>query len=251
MKKLLEVKNLKKEYPIYQGILRRQTGVVKAVDGVTFDVDHNQIVGIVGESGSGKTTLGRCVVGLIKPTSGELLLDRPVQMIFQDPGGALNPRHTLGDALREPLLYHGIAKSRAEADFAVIEVLYKIGFDASILNRFPHQFSLGQKQRLAIARSILLKPELIVCDEPVSALDVSVQSQILNLFLDLKDSLKMSLLFITHDLAVVRFIASKILVMQGGKIVEQGTREEIFENPQHPYTKRLLESCPARRIKIE
>lgn len=248
---LLKVRNLEVDYPLYKGVFRRQSGVFKAVKGVSFEVFENEIVGIVGESGSGKTTVGRCLTGLITPSKGTIEMERPAQMIFQDPGGALNPRQTIGEALIEPLLYHSLVKTKAEADFKVVEILRKIGFDPTILGRYPHEFSLGQKQRLAIARSLLLNPNLIVCDEPVSALDVSVQAQILNLFLDLKKVFKMSLLFISHDLGVIRFIASRVLVMQAGEIVEQGTVKEIFENPQHPYTKRLLESCPVQLNNIE
>lgn len=239
---LLKVDQLKMYYPIYKGVFRRQVGWVKAVDGVSLEVDDNEVVGIVGESGSGKTTLGRCVVNLLRPTAGTISLAGPSQMIFQDPGGALNPRHTIGEALREPLLYHKQVGTPAEADPIVIDWLYKVGFDAGILNRFPHAFSLGQKQRLAMARALILKPKLLVCDEPVSALDVSIQAQILNLFLDLKESLQMSLLFISHDLAVVRFLANRTAVMYQGKIVEMGPTEELFSNPQHPYTKKLLAS---------
>lgn len=244
---LLKIEGLKKYYPIYKGLFRGASGLVKAIDGVSLEMGDNEVLGIVGESGSGKTTLGRCIVNLIQPTEGIISLKGPVQMIFQDPGAALNPRHTIGEALSEPLLYHKIVMSKEQAEVIVLEWLEKIGFDSSILNRFPHEFSLGQKQRLAIARALLLKPRLIVCDEPVSALDVSVQAQILNLFLDLKEKLKMSLLFISHDLSVIRFLADRTLVMHQGRIVEEGETEAIFNHPEHPYTKRLLASCPGRR----
>lgn len=250
MKNLLKVSHLNKSFPLYSGIFRGIAGYAHAVKDVSFEMGHNEIVGICGESGSGKTTLGRCIVGLIEASSGSIELNGPAQMIFQDPGGALNPRHTVGEALAEPLLYHDKVKSKAEADFQVIDILHKIGFEPGVLSRYPHEFSLGQKQRLAIARSLLMKPELIVCDEPVSALDVSVQSQILNLFLDLKDLYQMSLLFISHDLNVIRFMASRVLVMHRGEVVEQGDVNQIFENPQHDYTKKLLVSCPGKSIRI-
>ena len=243
---LLKVQNLKKYYPIYHGVFRRISGWVKAVDDVSFEMGSNEILGVVGESGSGKTTLGRCLVNLVKPTSGTIELSGAVQMIFQDPGGALNPRHTIGETLREPLLYHRLVSSPKEADLIAIDWLKKIGLDASIMRRFPHEFSLGQKQRLAIARSLLLKPKLLICDEPVSALDVSVQAQILNLFLDLHETLNMSLLFISHDLGVVRFLAKRTLVMYRGQVVESGLTEELFKNPRHPYTQRLLASSPGK-----
>lgn len=244
MASLLKVENLKKYYPVHKGLFRQVVDWVKAVDGVSFEMGDDEVVGIVGESGSGKTTLGRCIVNLIQPTSGLIELNQPVQMIFQDPGGALNPRHTVGEALREPLIYHKRVKNEKEADELVLEWLDKIGFDKGVLNRFPHEFSIGQKQRLAIARALVMHPRLLICDEPVSALDVSIQAQILNLFLDLKKALKMSLLFISHDLSVVRFLASRTLVMYQGKIVEEGPTERLFSHPQHPYTKKLLASRP-------
>lgn len=244
---LLKVEGLKKYYPIYKGLFRGVGGWVKAVDGVSLEMGDNEVLGIVGESGSGKTTLGRCIVNLVRPTEGVISLNGPVQMIFQDPGGALNPRHTIGEALLEPLLYHKVVTNKKEAEDIILDWLDKIGFDGSILNRFPHEFSLGQKQRLAIVRALLMKPRLIVCDEPVSALDVSIQAQILNLFIDLKERLKMSLLFISHDLSVVRFLADRTLVMHQGRIVEEGVTESLFSHPQHSYTKRLLASCPGRR----
>jgi peptide/nickel transport system ATP-binding protein len=240
---ILKVEKLSKRYPIYQGILRTAKGGVDAVKEASFEVYPNEIVGIVGESGSGKTTLGKMIAGLVTPTSGSITVNKPPQMIFQDPGAAMNPRHTVGEALIEPLLYHKLAINRQEAEAKVVELLEKIGFDHSIFHRYPHEFSLGQKQRLATARSLLLGPELIICDEPVSALDVSVQAQILNLFLDLKNTYLNSYLFISHDLAVVKFIASRVIVMEKGVVVEQGDVKTIFEKPAHPYTQKLINGC--------
>lgn len=240
---ILKVEKLSKCYPLYHGLFRKRKGGVDAVKEVSFEVYRNEIVGIVGESGSGKTTLGKMIAGLVTPTSGTITLNKPPQMIFQDPGAAMNPRHTVGEALIEPLLYHHIVPDRASAEKKVLEIIEKMGFDRSLFHRYPHEFSLGQKQRLATARSLLLNPELVICDEPVSALDVSVQAQILNLLLDLKKSYSNSYLFISHDLAVVKFMASRVIVMEKGRVVEQGDVKTIFENPTHPYTQRLISGC--------
>ncbi|MCB1113427.1 MAG: ABC transporter ATP-binding protein [Chlamydiia bacterium] len=237
---LLTVDRLTKKFPLYHGAFRRVENYLEAVSEVSFQVNKNEVLGIVGESGSGKTTLGKMIAGLIEPTSGSFTLKKPAQMIFQDPGAAMNPRHTVGQALVEPLIYHKLAKNLDEAVEKALSLAKKMGFDSQFYNRYPHEFSLGQKQRLAICRSLLLNPELIICDEPVSALDVSVQAQILNLFLELKSMFSTSLLFISHDLSVVKYLCSRVLVMKSGKIVEAGTVQEIFENPQDEYTKHLI-----------
>lgn len=240
---ILVVEHLSKRFPIYSGFFRGISGWSQAVDDVSFEVNRNEVVGIVGESGSGKTTLGKMIAGLIAPTSGVIKQNVPPQMIFQDPGTAMNPRHTIGEALIEPLLYWKLEPSPEEAKKKALSLLEKMGFGDEVFVRYPHEFSLGQKQRLAVARSLLLNPELIICDEPVSALDVSVQAQILNLFSELKSAYATSLLFISHDLNVVRFIASRVLVMKEGKIVESGTVEEVFERPKHAYTEKLIEGA--------
>lgn len=262
MKKLLKVKDLKKYYPIRQGILRRHIGDVKAVDGVSFSIEQGEIVGLVGESGSGKSTVGKAMIRLIEPTEGEIefmetdfraasskqlrALRLKVQMIFQDPFASLNPRKTIMDNLGEPLLYHKLVKSHEEQVFEVEKILSKIGLNSSILDHYPHQFSGGQQQRLSIGRALALNPKLIICDEAVSALDLSVQAQILNLLLDLKRQFRLSYLFISHDLSVVRHFCDRILVMYRGKIVEEGRTEAIFNNPKHPYTQLLLASVPKK-----
>ncbi len=262
MKKLLKVTNLKKFFPIKQGIFRRHVGDVKAVDGVSFSIQEGEIVGLVGESGSGKSTVGRAAIRLIEPTDGEIEflgedfraasnrqlrhLRRKVQMVFQDPLASLNPRKTVLENLGEPLLYHKQVHSFDEQVVAVEKILRKVGISPSTLDNYPHQFSGGQQQRLSIGRALGLQPKLIICDEAVSALDLSVQAQILNLLIDLKQAFKLSYLFISHDLSVVRHLCDRILVMYRGKIVEEGPTEELFENPKHPYTQLLLASVPRK-----
>lgn len=274
---LLQVTDLKKYFPVRQGILRKHVGDVKAVDGVTFDIGHRETLSLVGESGCGKTTAGRSLLRLIEPTSGQALLrrqprDTPIslfdlksremrsmrrdlQIIFQDPFASLNPRITVGNAIGEALQVHGIVRSREEREDRVGELLTRVGLRPTVANRYPHEFSGGQRQRIGIARALALRPSFIVCDEAVSALDVSIQAQVINLLKDLQDEFGLSYLFIAHDLSIVKYISDKIAVMYLGRIVEQGTTEEIFERPAHPYTQALLSAVPhpkpqARRERI-
>ena len=254
---LIQVKDLKKYYPVKTGIIPHVTDYVKAVDGVSFSIYEGEILGLVGESGCGKTTIGKLLTGLEKPTEGAILyrgmdiLDwtakeqkkyrTKIQMIFQDPYSSLNPRKHIYEILAAPMLYHGISdKQTVEKD--VKELLEMVGMPQSALGRYPHEFSGGQRQRIGIARALSLKPEFIVCDEPVSALDVSVQAQILNLLKDLQKELHLTLLFIGHGLGAVHYVSERIAVMQNGRIVEMGDAKEIFHHPQREYTKMLLNS---------
>ncbi len=245
---LISVKNLEVAYPIYGGLFRTVKGTFKAVDDVSFDLFEEEILAVVGESGSGKTTLARAIAGLVKPTGGEIVFHgkHTLQMIFQDPGGALNPRQKIVQAFTEPLLYFNLVKNYDEALDKAEKVIELLGMDKSMLNRYPHAFSLGQKQRLALGRALMIDPKIILCDEPVSALDVSVQAQILNLILKLKRELKLSFLFITHDLTVVKAIADRVIVMNRGKIVEEEKTAELFLDPRHEYTKALLSAIPGK-----
>jgi oligopeptide/dipeptide ABC transporter ATP-binding protein len=256
---LLRVENLTMHFPIHGGILRRQVARVHAVDDVSLQVGTGETLGLVGESGCGKTTVGRCILRLYKPTAGKVLFEgqdllrmervrlravrRNVQMIFQDPFESLNSRHTVGDILNEPFIIHGVGSTR-EQRASVTELLVRVGLPADSATRFPHEFSGGQRQRIGIARAIALNPRLIVCDEPVSALDVSIQSQILNLLLSLQQEMGLSYLFIAHDLAVVKHISDRIAVMYLGKIVEHAAADHLYANPLHPYTRALLEAIP-------
>ena len=254
---LIQVKDLKKYYPVKTGIIPHITDYVKAVDGVGFSIYEGEILGLVGESGCGKTTIGKLLTGLEKPTEGAILyrgmdiLDwtakeqknyrTKIQMIFQDPYSSLNPRKHIYEILSAPMIYHGIStKQTVEKD--VKELLEMVGMPQSALGRYPHEFSGGQRQRIGIARALSLKPEFIVCDEPVSALDVSVQAQILNLLKDLQKELHLTLLFIGHGLGAVHYVSDRIAVMQNGRIVEMGDAKEIFHHPQQEYTKMLLNS---------
>ena len=257
---LLEVRNLRTWFPVRTGILRRHTDDVKAVDDVSFTIAEGTTVGLVGESGSGKTTIGRTILKLAPATGGEVIfkgrdilplgesefrpLRREMQMIFQDPFGSLNPRHTIFQIVGEALEIHFPQMNRADREARVVELLNQTGLKPEMRHRYPHEFSGGQRQRIGIARALAVKPKFIVCDEPVSALDVSVQAQIVNLLQDLQEELKLTYLFIAHDLAVVEHISDQVLVMYRGKIVENASAEAIYENPQHEYTKRLLAAVP-------
>ncbi len=262
---ILQVRGLKKYFPITAGILRKEVGNVKAVDGVDFTINPGEVVGLVGESGSGKSTAARTAIRLIEPTAGEihflgkdlmsltkeqLRIERPkVQMVFQDPYASLNPRQTIGESIGEGLSYHGLVNNKSEERERVAEVLALIGLSTMVMDRYPHQFSGGQQQRICIGRAIAMNPRLIVCDEAVSALDVSVQAQILNLLVDLKEKLGLSYLFISHDLSVIRHICDYVLVMHKGKVVESAPVEELFENPQDGYTKALLSAIPIPQLR--
>ena len=257
---LLVVTDLTKHFHVQGGTLvTRRVGEVRAVDGISFEIPEGRTLGLVGESGSGKSTTGYCVLQLIKPTSGSVRflgqeltelsrgrvrkLRRDMQIVFQDPYSSLDPRMTVGDIVAEPLIVHGVG-SRRSRSARVRELLEVVGFDPGFTNRYPHEFSGGQRQRVGIARALALGPKLIVCDEPVSALDVSIQAQILNLLKDLQTEFGLTYLFIAHDLAVVRSMSDRIAVMQQGKIVETGPAEEVYTSPSHDYTRTLLTSVP-------
>jgi oligopeptide transport system ATP-binding protein len=257
---LLEVKDLHKYFPIKEGLLiERRVGDVKAVDGVSFEIKAGETLGLVGESGSGKSTTGYCILQLLKPTSGSVKFEgieltelgrealrkmrREMQIVFQDPYSSLDPRMTVGDIVAEPLIVHGIG-TRRDRGVRIRELLDVVGFDPTFTNRYPHEFSGGQRQRIGIARALALSPKLIVCDEPVSALDVSIQAQILNLLAGLQGRLGLAYVFISHDLAVVRQIATAVGVMYLGRFVESGPTERLFQRPRHPYTQALLAAVP-------
>jgi peptide/nickel transport system ATP-binding protein/oligopeptide transport system ATP-binding protein len=258
---LVEVKDLKVWFPVLGGVLRRHLDDVKAVDGVTFNVEAGQTVGLVGESGSGKTTIGRALMKLIPATSGSVSFEgrdilgmserqfrplrREMQIIFQDPFGSLNPRMTVGRIIGEALEIHFKKMSASERSDRVADLLSKVGLKPEMAGRYPHEFSGGQRQRIGIARALAVEPKFIVCDEPVSALDVSVQAQIVNLLQDIQAQFGIAYLFIAHDLAVVEHISDHVLVMHHGRIVESASAEAIYRDPQHEYTKKLLSAVPA------
>jgi oligopeptide transport system ATP-binding protein len=258
---LLDVRGLKMYFPVNsRGIIPRKVGDVKAVDGVDFFVRRGETLGLVGESGCGKTTVGRSILQVYKTTAGEVNFEgtdltklkpgqmrgfrRQLQMIFQDPYSSLNPRMTAGSIIGEPLRIHGMAGTRNEYRDRVEELLRVVGLNPYMRDRYPHEFSGGQRQRIGIARSLAVRPSLIICDEPVSALDVSIQAQVINLLQELQDEFNLTYLFIAHDLSVVRHISDRVAVMYLGKVVEIANRDEIYENPLHPYTKALLSAVP-------
>jgi oligopeptide transport system ATP-binding protein len=256
---LLEISDLKKHYPVRSGILRRAVGTVHAVDGVSFTLGVGETLGLVGESGCGKSTVARSILRLIEPTGGSIRLNgkdithlrkaemrpnrRSMQIIFQDPFASLNPRMTAGDIVGEPLTVHGLASGKEKRE-RVAELFQQVGLRADQMHNYPHQFSGGQRQRICIARALALGPDLIVCDEPVSALDVSIQAQVINLLIDLQRKHHFSYLFIAHDLAVVAHISHRVAVMYLGRVVEITDKTELFANPRHPYTQALLASVP-------
>jgi oligopeptide transport system ATP-binding protein len=271
---LLRVDHLVKNFPVRHGILAGTSDVVHAVDDISFEIGAGETLGLVGESGCGKSTTGRCVLRLIEPTSGDVWLEghsvialegkalgalrRDMQIIFQDPYASLNPRMTVGAIIGEALTIHKLAGTRAEYEDRVAELLRFVGLNADHMRRYPHEFSGGQRQRIGIARALAVSPKLIVCDEPVSALDVSIQAQIVNLLADLQDEFQLAYLFIAHDLAVVQHISTRVAVMYLGRIVELAPAEELYRNPLHHYTEALLSAVPTpdpsakkQRIRLE
>ncbi len=268
MAKLLEVNDLRKHFPIRKGIFRRTVGHVKAVDGINFDVQRGETLGLVGESGCGKTTASRCLLRLITPTAGSFIFGdeqidlakltpkqmrpyrRRIQMIFQDPQSSLNPRKTVGDIVGEPIRVNRTV-NKANIKDKIVELLESVGLKPQDMQRYPHAFSGGQRQRIGIARALALNPELIVADEPVSALDVSVQAQILNLLTELREKYDLSYIFIAHDLSVVRHISDRVAVMYLGKIVEISDANTLYRSPQHPYTEALISAVPLPDPKIQ
>jgi oligopeptide transport system ATP-binding protein len=268
---LLQVRNLVKNFPVRGAFLAAASEQVHAVDDVSFDIAAGETLGLVGESGCGKSTTGRCVLRLIEPTAGEVRLEgrpiaafagralgalrRDMQIIFQDPYASLNPRMTVGAIIGEALAIHKLAKTRSEFEDRIAQLLRLVGLDPAYMQRYPHEFSGGQRQRIGIARALAVSPKLIVCDEPVSALDVSIQAQVINLLADLQDEFGLAYLFIAHDLAVVQHISTRIAVMYLGRIVELAAAEALYDSPRHPYTEALLSAIPipdpaARRERI-
>ncbi len=265
---LLEVKNLKKYFPVTSGVIfQHKIADVKAVDDVSFFIRKGETLGMVGESGCGKTTTGRCILQLYEPTEGQIIFEgqdlntlngkqmremrKKIQVIFQDPYGSLNPRMTCGDIVGEPLVVHKLTSSKPELRDKVADLLQTVGLNPYMADRYPHEFSGGQRQRIGIARALAVNPSFIVCDEPVSALDVSIQAQVINLLEELQEQFNLTYLFIAHDLSVVRHISDRIAVMYLGHIVEVASRTELYENPLHPYTKALLSAVPIPDPMIE
>ena len=264
---LVDVKNMKVYFPVTAGVIRRKIGDVKAVDDISFTIRKGETLGLVGESGSGKTTVGKAILQLIRPTAGEVLFNgedltkvsggglkayrQRMQVIFQDPYSSLNPRMTSGNIVGEPLIVHKAASSRGEFRDRVSELFTLVGLDPAMAVRYPHEFSGGQRQRLGVARALAMHPAFIVADEPVSALDVSVQAQILNLLEDLQNEFNLTYLVVAHDLSVVRHISDRVAVMYLGKIVELADSRELYENPLHPYTKALMSAVPVPDPRVE
>jgi oligopeptide transport system ATP-binding protein len=264
---ILEVEDLKIHFPVYGGFLQREVASVKAVDGVSFKLHEGETLGLVGESGCGKSTTGLAVLRMLPITSGKVVFEgvditnhsqaqmrpirRRIQMVYQDPFGSLDPRMTVGDIIGEPLEIHKLHGDKKERRARVMELLEMVGLRDDMIDRYPHQFSGGQRQRIGIARALAVEPRLLICDEPVSALDVSIQAQVVNLFQELQDRLGISCIFVAHDLAVVRHVSNRIAVMYLGTIVEISSRDELYANPKHPYTKALMSSIPVPNPVVE